>query len=468
MSYLAKGPEPPVGNNSSVEIDSLQKPKTSLSDKQSDSKIEREMKLQSKSEDRLRLLFILHSFLSQNIDETELYTYNLAQELRKRDHSVQILYPEYDASRPIGGVNESTYNGLSIARMNLCPPQNIVETFMNEQAGNAFRQYLLNHEVDLVHFHHFIGISASPLQVCAQIGISAVVTLHDEWMLCEQFHYLQADGSFCKGPETVEKCVNCFAARHPGVSFQAYMSELFQIFTLRRQFLQNALNGVDTLIVPSRFLREELKIHGFLHPNILLLPLGLYSFQPLPNQPQKGLLCFTYLGNINFTKGLDVVIQAFNLLNTGNARLNIYGNIQDHHYYNQVMGMSLKSQIVKYHGPYKPEDLPEILSKTDIAIIPSRSENYPFVVRECLHAGVPVIASRVGGIPEIIHDGVDGLLFHPGDFRDLANKLQFFIQNPKKISSFRKHIQPVRSITEDAEQLEVIYREVLARKPKSK
>ncbi|MBM4137529.1 MAG: glycosyltransferase, partial [Nitrospira sp.] len=89
-------------------------------------------------------------------------------------------------------------------------------------------------------------------------------------------------------------------------------------------------------------------------------------------------------------------------------------------------------------------------------------------VRECLHAGVPVIASNVGGIPEIIQDGVNGFLFKQGDFRDLANKLQFIIQNPKKIFALRKNIQPVRTVSEDAEELKGIYREVLARKMKSK
>ena len=423
--------------------------------------------IQRQPKDKMKILFVVHSFHTDNLSGTELYTYNLAQKLRKRGHSVRILYPEYDMARPVGAVTEITLKGLPITRFNLHPPQNMVQQFMNEQTGNTFRQYLSGLQVDLVHFHHFIGFTASPLQICAQMGIPVMVTLHDEWMLCEQFHYLQADGRFCTGPETVEKCVNCFVARHPEVSSADYMSDLFQIFTLRRQFLQNVLNGVDTLIVPSRFLQEELKKHGFLHPNTLLIPFGLYSFNALPWESQEGLLRFTYLGNIHPTKGLDVVIQAFNLLNTGNIQLNIYGTIQHPVYFQQVMNMNLKREIVKYHGPYKPEDLPGILSKTDAAVIPSRSESYSFVVRECLHAHVPVIASRVGGIPEIVKDGENGLLFESNNYRDLASKLHFLVQNPKKLAAFRKRIQPVRNIVEDAEELVVIYREILARQLKS-
>jgi len=170
------------------------------------------------------------------------------------------------------------------------------------------------------------------------------------------------------------------------------------------------------------------------------------------------------VGNINFTKGLDLVIHAFNMLNTDNVQLNIYGNIQDIAYFKNVMNTSFKRQVVKHHGPYKPEDLPGIFSQTDIAIVPSRSESYSFIVRECLHAGVPVIASNVGGIPEIVQDNVNGLLFNQGDFRDLANKLQFIIQNPKKISALRKNIQPVRTVSEDAEELKGIYRRILETK----
>jgi glycosyltransferase involved in cell wall biosynthesis len=99
-----------------------------------------------------------------------------------------------------------------------------------------------------------------------------------------------------------------------------------------------------------------------------------------------------------------------------------------------------------------------------MAVVPSRSENYPFIVRECLHAGVPVIATNVGGIPEIVRDNVNGLLFRQGDFKDLAGKIEFVIRKPKIISTFRKNIQPVRTISKDAEKLKGIYRRIIETK----
>jgi glycosyltransferase involved in cell wall biosynthesis len=87
-----------------------------------------------------------------------------------------------------------------------------------------------------------------------------------------------------------------------------------------------------------------------------------------------------------------------------------------------------------------------------------------FVVRECFHAGVPVIASNVGGIPEVVKNSENGLLFEPGDFIDLAAKLVNVITKPEMIDSFRKNIKPVRTISEDAKELGRLYSSIIGSK----
>ncbi|MEW6571868.1 MAG: glycosyltransferase [Nitrospirota bacterium] len=346
--------------------------------------------------------------------------------------------------------------------MNLRAPRNLFEQFKNEQAGDAFRKFISELKPDIVHFYHFLGFSISPLQICAELGLPICVTLQDEWILCEQLFYLQPDGSFCSGPENIEKCVRCFEGRHPETQLHKNQDYITQVFSLRRKVLQEAVSFVDKLFVPSRFLYDELQRHGFSNPNTTVMPLGLNAFKPMKRESQTGLTRISYLGNINALKGLDIVIQALNIINAQNIQLNIFGNVQDQNYFNQVMQNNLKPQQVRYCGQYTPEDLPSILSKTDVAVVPSRSESYSFVVRECFHAGVPVIASNVGGIPEVIKTNENGLLFEPGNYQDLATKLMLVLQNPKMLMKFRKNIKPMRTIAEDAEQLEVIYRKILA------
>ncbi len=339
----------------------------------------------------MRLLLVVHNSPVNRLAGTELYTFQLAQEFLRRGHSVRILYPEFDQMRPAGEVREHTFEGLSVSAMNLHPFSDMSKRFKNEDAAAAFSQYLSNLDVDIIHFHHLYGFSASALEVCSQTGIPAVLTLHDEWLLCEQIHYLRSDGSFCgKGPETVDKCVHCYSERHPETSSPEQITELFYMFSLRNQYLKNALKWVTTLIVPSRFLRNALKTHGFLHPKTVIAPLGLYPFVPLPKEPGEGTLRFTYLGNINFTKGLDIAIEAFNLAGDGKAQLDIYGAIEEPSYFQQEMANIRQGRVVAYHGPYKPNDLPTILAKTD-------DRNYPLTFRKLFLYGKRMPSCRCSG-----------------------------------------------------------------------
>ena len=75
-------------------------------------------------------------------------------------------------------------------------------------------------------------------------------------------------------------------------------------------------------------------------------------------------------------------------------------------------------------GAIPLDAIPETLVSFDLLVVPSIwEENSPLVIREAFAAGVPVVASRIGGIPEMVADGVGGLLFEPGDADDLAAHL---------------------------------------------
>ena len=87
-------------------------------------------------------------------------------------------------------------------------------------------------------------------------------------------------------------------------------------------------------------------------------------------------------------------------------------------------------------------------------------ENSPIVIQEALSAGIPVIASRIGGIPEKIKEGGNGFLFEPGDVEQLVNHLKYFLDNSNGPGYIRKSNHAVMSIQEHAEQLTVIYQEL--------
>jgi len=418
----------------------------------------------SRGSDSLRLLMVVHGFPPKAFAGTELYTYALAQELRRRGHTVWVLCADPHTAGPEGAITEEHYEGLTVARIHV-GPTDLVSQFNNQRLSPSLTQYVTGLRPDMVHIQHLIGVSGAAVQVFQQQALPVVMTLHDGWLLCEQCHFLRADGTYCKdGPETVDKCVHCFSGRYGLASQSERIPEVFYALALRRQFLQKTLAAVDTLVVPSEFMRQALTRHGFEHQRIVHSPLGLPPFSPGAWKPHRGRLRFTFLGNICFTKGADLAVRAFNLVDARKGRLDLYGRVQDPAYFRRVMASVEPAHQVHYHGAYMPADLPRILAETDVAVVPSRSEHYPCTVRECLHAGVPVIGPNVGAVHEIMLDKEEGLLFTPGDYEDLADKMRFFADHPEQITCFRRRIRPVRTISDDADRLEIIYRDTLSRR----
>ena len=414
---------------------------------------------------RKRILFVVHGFPPHNLAGTELYSFQLARMLQARGCDIRVLYPEFDLSRPEGALAHDLYEGIPVVRLNLRPVQEIHELFKRDEVGKYLAAYLRENPVDLVHVHHLQGMGAEVLRAVKEAGPALVMTLHDAWFLCDQIHLIHADGSYCQGgPETAEKCVRCFAKRNPKVPVHNHFAAVEAAFTQRKQYLREALAWIDILLTPTVFIRDLFERHGFIHTDFRHAPLGLDSFQALPHRSSNGKLRLVYLGNIFRTKGLDLAVEAFNQLSSREARLEIFGQVSDLQYFERVMGAVKPGLRVSYRGSYQPTDLPKILAQADIAVVPSRFENYSLVIRECLQAGVPVIGPDIGGVPEMIRDGENGLLFRTGDASDLAEKMRYFAAQPRRVEAFRKRIQPVRTIGKDAEALEAIYAQVLQEK----
>jgi glycosyltransferase involved in cell wall biosynthesis len=89
-------------------------------------------------------------------------------------------------------------------------------------------------------------------------------------------------------------------------------------------------------------------------------------------------------------------------------------------------------------------------------------ENCPLVIQEALSADTPIIASNIGGIPEFIKDGINGLLFRPSDADDLRAKMQLLIDSPQTIDALRRNIRKPTGIEGNAVSIENIYLDLTA------
>ena len=137
-----------------------------------------------------------------------------------------------------------------------------------------------------------------------------------------------------------------------------------------------------------------------------------------------------FLGRLSPEKGIRTLLRAYEALSEA-LPLVIAGEGPEHHSLEECA--RLKGLPAHFLGFQQGEPLRAVLSGARAVIIPSEwYENAPLAVLEAFAAGKPVIGARIGGIPEMIHDGTDGLLFSPGDSLSLGKSLRRFLSLPSE------------------------------------
>jgi glycosyltransferase involved in cell wall biosynthesis len=194
----------------------------------------------------------------------------------------------------------------------------------------------------------------------------------------------------------------------------------------------------NTCITPSSYMAKWLK-NNFSNtenvtviPNCVTLPDNSHSVETdslVENKISKNLLnkrIILYSGRLLAMKGIDVLVDAIPKISkmSGNSELLFVfagpGNYNK--YKTKLDNMNVKSNYI-FTGPVSRETIMSFITKSEIVVVPSYNENCPYAVLEPMSYGKPVVASSVGGIPEIITDGVDGLLVAPGNPDMLANAI---------------------------------------------
>ncbi|ACX51484.1 glycosyl transferase group 1 [Ammonifex degensii KC4] len=124
------------------------------------------------------------------------------------------------------------------------------------------------------------------------------------------------------------------------------------------------------------------------------------------------------------------------------------------------------SHLVSFAGYRPPEEIPSILKVIDIFVLPSLSEGLPLALLEAMAAGKPVVATAVGGIPEVVLEGRTGYLVPPGDAQALARALLSLLESPDKAREMgeagRKWVEEHFSSRRMAQEVMKIYQEALA------
>jgi glycosyltransferase involved in cell wall biosynthesis len=249
---------------------------------------------------------------------------------------------------------------------------------------------------NLVHSNGSVGFSCSIFSAIKHSKIPHIHTLH--------------------GYQLISPWSSLFRKGKPILQFNI----LDRIYTSYTQRISSSVNAV---ISPSKFLIDfHIKLGFFAHSKKYVVPNGIalhYGVLPKEKSGQE----FLFMGQIVEHKGLEIAIKAFRKIKEKNAKFHVIG---DGSYIETAKVIAKGDERIIFHGFIENnKDLEEIFNRCSYAIFPSIwYEIFGLVIIECLDRGLPVIASNIGAIPELIQEGYNGFLFEPGDIDSLYHIIE--------------------------------------------
>ncbi|MBC7129416.1 MAG: glycosyltransferase family 4 protein [Thermoplasmatales archaeon] len=314
----------------------------------------------------------------------------------------------------------------------------IIDTF-NFKIANKVREIINKEKPDIIHVHNFKGLSTIFFN---KIKAPIVFTAHDYSILCPKANLLRSDDTICK-----KKLLPC------------------SVYTIINRALLD--NKIDVVISPSEFLIGKFKENGlFKKAKLISLPnpIKLNKRRSPPKFYDK--LRILYVGELSKSKGLHVLIKAFKKIS--NATLHIYGKGKDENYFKK---MAKNNEDMIFHGYANGfEELKEAYERANVTVVPSIwYEVFGMIIIESFVCSTPVVASRIGGIPELVRDGYNGFLFEPGNVDELADILNEISGNPRilrKLEKGARESSKKYDIKEHINKLEEIYRSLTGKNHK--
>lgn len=270
---------------------------------------------------------------------------------------------------------------------------------------------------DIVHMHNiYHQLSPSILRPIAKRGIPAVLTLHDYKLACPTYQFL-ANGEIC------EACIGgdfsqAVRKRCNRGSLTASLASAAELAIHTRMGLYGS---VDLFLCPSTFLAAQMD-RADVYPDRLRHNPNFVDLDTMAaaDRPGSGIV---FAGRLSHEKGVDVLIDAAASIG---EPLHLAGSGPD--------APALEAQAaareadVTFHGRLSTNDLHDLMRRSRVSVLPARwYENQPLSVLESYACGVPVIASDLGGLPEIVMPGVTGDLVPPNNPERLAAALEPYI-----------------------------------------
>jgi len=307
---------------------------------------------------------------------------------------------------------------------------------------------------DLAHLHNiYHQLSPSILPVLKKINVPVVMTLHDFKLLCPNYTFMRKEipCEECQGKHFYKavkyKCIKNSYLKSAVCVLEMYLHKLSKIY----------LKNIDCFIALSRFTQEKLVRYGLPQEKIKYLPNYVDVPELKPDSVEEKYILF--LGRLSDKNGIFHLIKAMRVLPA--IKLKVAGEGEQKKLIQDYLREN-KMRNVEMVGFLTGEELKKTIINSAFLVFPNNCyHNCPMSILESFAYGKPAIGANLGSVPELIEDGINGLLFEPGNVEDLAEKIKYLYHHPllaqKMGISARKKVEEKYSEEEYYKKLLGIY-----------
>ena len=373
----------------------------------------------------MKVLLCTNVYPPNFIGGAELVVHNHAKALIKLGHDVRVFAGEIGDGLARYETASGAYDNVTVHRVKLVA-EDFASDYLNishPPVERLFSELLEEFCPDVVHCHNLVGLSVGLLGIARKFGAKVVLTVHDHWGYCFKNTAMKSEGVACLD---FTKCHECQPYINQGADRKIPQR-------LRRDFLKYAMEQVDDFVSPSAYLAKSYVRAGVSEDRVHVVWNGieLDRFSNIKRRPSEKVR-FSFFGYFGRHKGIHVLLDALPLMrNRDKVIVNLVGDGDQRNAYVAHLAANGCSAMVKFMGKIDHLQVTSAYEETDVLVLPSIwHENQPVSICEAMACGLPVIASRMGGMPELVEHMVTGILFESKHAYELAQAMDFLIAQP--------------------------------------
>lgn len=388
---------------------------------------------------------IVHNFYQQPGGEDTVF-YSEKRLLEENGHQV-VTYTRH---------NNEIQEYSTLEKLWLVP-----RTIHNGKTQREFQTFINAENPDVIHSHNtFPLISPAIYNVGNAANIPVIQTLHN-------YRYFCPSGIFYRDNKVCEDCAGK-SFPWPAIKHRCYRNSSVQSMTVAamlgaHHYLRTWERKIDRLIALTRFEQQKFIQAGFSEEKVIVKPNFTYR-EPLEIRTPDNYAVF--VGRLSREKGVGTLIRAWQNIHGLNLKIIGDGDLKS-----ELETLCAGENIpnVEFLGRKTPDEVQEIVSRAYCLVFPSEwYETFGLVAVEAYACGVPVVASRLGVMEEIVSENETGLLFQAGNSHDLAETVSQLHNQPEKRNIMGKNARKVYeekySATSNYRMLINIYQNAIAAK----